>query len=108
MNCLTTDEMCLGAGSVQLSTTQIICPKHRDQEDHFISKKKNPIHCNVSWCLLCSQGKFLFNFENIIFISDLTLLWRRWKSDLLRTLSSLLSHALPRFGERTRRIIHLH
>lgn len=48
--------MCLGAGSIQLSASQIICPKH---EDH-VSKKKNPNHCNASWCLLCSQGTLFF------------------------------------------------
>lgn len=50
------DEMCLGAGSVQLSSSQIICPKHEDNT----SKKKIHIHCNASWCLLCSLGTTIF------------------------------------------------
>lgn len=48
-------ELCLAAGSAELSATYIICPRHFEIENRV----NKPI--NVSWCFKCAKGNNLVN-----------------------------------------------
>ncbi|KAJ8980552.1 hypothetical protein NQ317_001059 [Molorchus minor] len=43
-----TSNLCVPAGTIILSSTQIVCPRHRD--------KNKSITINTTWCFLCSEG----------------------------------------------------
>ena len=50
------------AGTVQITSTQIVCPKH------FVAPKtgkkgKNLAHTNANWCFICSKGGTLICCE---------------------------------------------
>ena len=62
--------MCLAAGCIQLSTTQMKCFKHVDNraagnKKTKGTKRKNyqPTHYNLSWCMMCTEGGSLICCE---------------------------------------------
>ncbi|XP_057676833.1 uncharacterized protein nsd1b isoform X2 [Corythoichthys intestinalis] len=54
------NDMCLAAGCVILSSNSIICP------NHFTPRRgvKNHEHVNVSWCFVCTEGGSLLCCES--------------------------------------------
>lgn len=52
------NDYCVAAGTVQITLTQIVCPKHYVPP---VSKKKSVnTHINVTWCFICSEpGKLI-------------------------------------------------
>ena len=53
------NDFCVAAGTVQITQTQIVCPKHYEPK---LTKKKSSAntHINVTWCFICSQaGKLI-------------------------------------------------
>lgn len=62
--CLSLGEACLAAGCVQLSVSQIKCFKH--VESRGVKKRRSsahPVHYNVNWCLMCTEGGSLICCE---------------------------------------------
>ena len=54
---------CVAAGTVQLTKTDIICPKHYTPP--LKSKKgTGAVHVNTNWCFICSQGGSLVLCDN--------------------------------------------
>ena len=48
------NDYCVAAGTVQITLTQIVCPKHYVPP---ASKKKSALtHINVTWCFICSEA----------------------------------------------------
>ncbi|XP_040570546.1 uncharacterized protein NSD isoform X2 [Lepeophtheirus salmonis] len=56
-------DYCVAAGTIQITSTAIICPKHTSNNNftnsksiNNVSKKGSSKHINVSWCFICSSG----------------------------------------------------
>ena len=54
---------CVAAGTVQITATQIICPKHFVPPTGSKNKGGAVSHLNVTWCFLCSKGGTLMCCE---------------------------------------------
>ena len=46
---------CVAAGTIQLTKTDIICPKHYTPPPKS-KKGTGSSHVNTNWCFICSQG----------------------------------------------------
>ena len=54
---------CVAAGTVQVTATQIICPKHFVSKSVGSGKKGPSTHVNANWCFICSKGGTLICCE---------------------------------------------
>ncbi|XP_059080477.1 uncharacterized protein LOC131878504 isoform X2 [Tigriopus californicus] len=54
-------DFCVTAGTVQITSTQIVCPKHYTPPAN--RKSGGSLHVNTNWCFLCSKGGSLICCE---------------------------------------------
>lgn len=54
-------DFCVTAGTVQVTSTQIVCPKHYTPPAN--RKSGGTLHVNTNWCFLCSKGGSLICCE---------------------------------------------
>ena len=56
-------DFCVAAGTVQITATQIVCPKHYVPPPASKKSSAGSSHLNVQWCFLCSKGGSLMCCE---------------------------------------------